>query len=181
MFGWLRRRKARAPEDPVSAFDQAIAEHQAQGAAIRAAAATLLARRAILKREEEDAERSLDALQNKLRSASLSGDDSALSVLESDLNRAKVSKEVAQERWARVDADAAVLLERAKALTERIERLQSERAEAHSTFELERLLAATQDEGGAAVARALKLDAARDEVERAQALAQTLRAQKNKG
>ena len=76
VFGWFSRKKrsGEAPKDPIAAFDSVIQSLERQGAEVRKSAATLLALRAELGRDEKRYGARDDELATRIATASHEGD-----------------------------------------------------------------------------------------------------------
>ena len=173
LLEWWRRRRARREVDPLVIYDRLIESLEAEAASVRRGAATLLALQGELRRGAERARAQAEQLLARAQEAERHGDPEAASLLRADARLMRGAPDAAA--LLRVEEDAAVLVARA---TQQQERLGALRAERES--------AALRLEAGAAVREALQREAqrfeqlvalqeARDEVERAHALAELYR------
>ena len=174
MFGWFKKKAmAKGPTDPLAAYDELIGSLDRQGQAVRKSAATLLALRKELSRDLERYGERLQGLPARLAKAQ--GDPAAEKTLTRDREEAERLLDATKQALARADADSALLVETAEQLGRRRTELLTERQSARARLG-----------AGVAVSDALKqqaerfdkivaLDAARDEVERAHALAEIYR------
>lgn len=173
--------KKKAPprrEDPLAAFDGFIDDLERQGAEIRRSAATLLALRAELTRTEEKQKAHLSDVRDRTVEAKARNDARATETLERD--EATLLKQLAatQEGLARATADAELLMEAAKGIAGQVEELRAERASAQARLAAGIAVTESMKQRSAEIAKVLKLDEARDEIERAHALAEIYRDEK---
>lgn len=173
LLEWWRRRRARRELDPLATYDRLIESVEAEAAAVRRAAATLLALQGEQRRGMERARAQAEQLLARAQETERQGDLEAASQLRVDARQVRKAPEAAALQ--RVEEDAALLVSRARELQERLGALRAEREDA-----------ALRLRAGAAVREALQqeserfeqriaLEAARDEVERAHALAELYR------
>ncbi len=156
--------------DPLAAFDAMIASLERQGAAARKAAATLVALRAELRRDEQKYRARLGELE-----ARESGDPRVRSVMLRDAAEARGLLARTEEALAQAEADATVLLATAEALSRQLAELKEERQSARARFAGGVQVSAALKARAADFEQVMKLDAARDEIERARALAELYR------
>lgn len=172
MFGFFKKKKV-TPRDPLAAFDGVIESLERQGREVRRSAATLLALRKELEREGAGHAARQQDLQERLARAG--GDDRAERTLRADLVELERSIDQTKTALARAEGDAALLLQTAETLGRKIAELKGERQSARARLStglvVSQALQARVDEFD----RVLALDAARDEVERAHALAEVCR------
>lgn len=173
LFDFLRRKKQ--PEDPLAAYEARIDALAERAQLLRKSAATLLAVRRDLDRKLaalEAAERELKARQDQALRA---GDPEVVRVLKEDLQRLGRDRDPVLEQREKVARDAADLSEAVQHVEAESETLQRERDGARVA------LAAGQAVLGARpalvddVGAQLRLEQARDEVEKAHALAEIYR------
>jgi phage shock protein A len=180
LFEFLKRKKKPAKEDkkpldPVAAYNGFIESLERQAAEVRKSAATLLALRGELARDRERYQRRIGEADERLKVAETNGDARAERTLRRDREEAQELLEQSEKALASANEDAALLMEAAEDLARRGRELKAERQSALARFRV-----------GAAVSRALArrveefdklmaLDAARDEVEKAHALADIYR------
>jgi phage shock protein A len=174
VFGFFKR-KPRPPADPLAVFDGAIEAAERDAGELRRSAATLLAQRGMLERDGARLEAERGAVEARLDEALRAGDVRAARLLEADLQRTGLSLAAAREALARVSADAELLVEGARETSARVEALRAERASAHARLLAGQAAGSAMQAEGARRVDDLKLDRARDEVERARALAELWR------
>lgn len=174
MFGLFKKKAAPAkPADPLAVFDAVIASLERQGAEVRKSAATLLALRSELNRDEEKYERRLTATRQRLDRA---GDDAkAQKTLARDLAEAQQLISTTKEAHAQAEANAKLLMEAAEELSRQLAELKEERQSARARLSAGVMVSEALRAQVANFDRVLKLDQARDEVEKAHALAELYR------
>ena len=193
-FRWFRRREPPAP-DPIAAYDDLVSDLESEAAELRRAAATLLTARARLGRELEQAQKAAQQLRTRAAQAAVVGgswssrprpanevrverraDAAAAEVLLRDAERLDRQAEGLREALAQTDVDVDQLKEAAVRVTSQVEQLRNERELARARFTAGTALAAEAMRWRAdRVRRLVAVDAARDEVERAHALAEVWR------
>lgn len=173
MFGFLKKKPAPKPVDAMAQFDQVIESLERQSAEVRKSAATLLALRAELARDEERYGQRLSAIEAKLPRAE--GDVKAETTLRRDQRDAQQLLEHTREAWSQADADSRLLLQAADELSRQLQELKQERQSARTRLDAGRLVSETLRSRVVQFERLMKLDAARDEVEKAHALAELYR------
>ena len=174
MFGFFKKKPPEVKRaDPLEAFDQVIDSVERQGAEVRRSAATLLALRAELSRDQQRYEKRIAELELKLPRAE--GDPKAETTLRRDLHEARSMLDRTQESWSQVEADSRLLIETAEALARQLGELKLERQSAKTRLSAGGLVTEAMKARAAQFERVMKLDAARDEVERAHALAELYR------
>jgi phage shock protein A len=193
-FRWFRRREPPAP-DPIAAYDDLVSDLESEAAELRRAAATLLTARARLGRELEQAQKAAQQLRTRAAQAAVAGgswssrprpanevrverraDAAAAEVLLRDAERLDRQAEGLRETLAQTDVDVDQLKEAAVRVTSQVEQLRNERELARARFTAGTALAAEAMRSRAdRVRRLVAVDAARDEVERAHALAEVWR------
>jgi len=174
-FRWFRRRPAPAP-DPIAAYDDLVSDLAGEAAELRRAAATLLTVRSRLGRELSGMEQVARVLRDRLDRARSAGDGRAAEVLDADARREDRRAEGIREELSRTETDVAQLEEAAARVAGQVDRLRSERDLAAARLTAGTALAAEAQRSRAdRVRRLVAVDAARDEVERAHALAEVWR------
>jgi phage shock protein A len=176
VFGWLsRKRRGATSGDPIAAFDEVIQSLERQGVEVRKSAATLIALRSDLRRDRQKYAVRMTEIGARLATAARDGDEVAERALERD--RDQTTRLLAQTEQALADADrnSRELLEAADGLGRQAADLKAERQSARarlsSSVEVSEALKARSME----FERLMRLDEARDEIERAQALADLYR------
>lgn len=174
VFGFFKRKPTpRPPEDPLAVFDAVIASLEREGAAVRKSAAILLAARSELLRDEQKYEQRLAAVKEKLARA---GEEAmALKTLQRDLAEAQQRLDRTREALAQAETNATLLKDAAEDVGRQLGELQDERQSARVRLKAglevsEALKVRVQN-----FDRHMKLDRARDEVEKANALAELYR------
>jgi phage shock protein A len=193
-FRWFRRREPPAP-DPLAAYDDLVSDLESEAAELRQAAATLLTARARLGRELERAQKAAEQLRaraaqsaagarratNPVRPADEArvgarADAAAAEVLHHDAERLDAQSEGLREALAQTEVDVEQLKEAAARVTSQVEQLRNERELARARFTAGTALAAEAMRSRSdRIRRLVAVDAARDEVERAHALAEVWR------
>lgn len=174
-FRWFRRRPV-APPDPIAAYDDLVSDLSSEAAELRRAAATLLTVRARLGRELSGLEQVTRTLRERADRARAGGDLRAAEVLAADVLREDGRASALREELARTGADVEQLEEAARHVAAQIDRLRSERELAAARLTAGTALASEAMRSRAGrVRRLVAVDAARDEVERAHALAEVWR------
>lgn len=169
---WFRRKPA-PPRDPLQAYDLRLDALGERAALLRKSAATLLAVR-------RDLDRKLQALQAQLTQAQAqaqrAGEDATLrAVLGGDVERLRRDLEAATGQRARVDQDALALTAAVGTVEDEREQLAREREGASVQLAATGAVLAARPALEDRVDELIQLDAARDEVERAHALAEIYR------
>lgn len=181
MFGLFRRKKKPAPPlDPLAAYDQLLEELERQGADVRRSAATLLALRGELTRAIERDRKRIEDAQRRRGEAVARADARAERTMDRDVLELGKQVFASEEALARTQADAELLLELADELGRRASELRAERTSARARFAAGQLVATALQERTKEFKEALIVDAARDEVERAHALAEIYREEKDR-
>ncbi len=182
MFGFLRKKSKRAsslPADPLAAYDGVIDSFERQGAEVRKSAATLLALRGELNRELEKYVKRLDGIDARMAAAN--NDVKIAQVLLRDREDALVMKMQTDAALEGAKRDAQMLLTAAEDLAAKVTSLKAERLSAKARFAAGHTLSEGLRAQVEEFDRVVKLDAARDEVEKAHALADLYREEaKNK-
>lgn len=174
MFGLFRRKRPK-PVDPLAAYDGAIEALEREGAAIRQSAATLLVLRAELLRSISKQSAKAAELSRRLEEAKAKDDLLSVRTLGRDLEQLSQRIALNREALAKVEADAATLTDSAEELQRRQGDLVAEREGAHAQLALGQAAITAFVPPSHKVERTVALDAARDEVERAHALAEIYR------
>ncbi len=176
MFDWLRKRLRRSPPpvtDPLAAFDQLIEDLERQGAGIRKSAATLLALKGDLARSESRYAQRLEEIDRRLAQAR--GDVKITPALERDRSQTEALLHSTRESFVRAEQDGLLLLEAASDLGQRVAELRAERESASARLAVGGLMSSALREQVQRFEKVLAVDAARDEIERAHALANIYR------
>jgi len=179
LFGFFRRKgkaKAKAlPKDPIAAFDALLEQLDRQGSEVRKSAAALLTSRGELQRSQERYARQQEEIAQRMQTAAERGDGKAEKVLKKDLQQVAAKAQQTEEALAKVAADAELVLELARSLGEQSASLREERNSALARLDAETLLTGALTERAARIEQVLAVDAARDDLERAHALAEIVR------
>lgn len=175
VLGFFKKKAkpTKEPTDPLEAFDQLIASLERQGAQVRKSAATLLALRGDLVRDQDRIGKRLTTVEEKLTRAM--GDPAAEKVLQRDLADAQRLLEKTKESFAQADTDSKLLLETADQLGRELVELKEERQSAKARLNAGLVVSEALRSRALGFDKVMKLDAARDEVERAHALAELYR------
>ncbi len=174
-FRWFRRRPAPAP-DPIAAYDDLVSDLAAEASELRRAAATLLTVRARLGRELAGLEERGSMLRDRADRARAGGDGPSAAVLSADAAREDGRASALREELARTEADVEQLEQAARRVAQQVDRLRSERDLAAARLTAGTALASEALRSRAdRIRRLVAVDAARDEIERAHALAEVWR------
>lgn len=174
MFGFLKKKIIPPkPTDPLAVFDAVIASLERQGAEVRKSAATLLALRAELGRDERKYELRTQTTQEKLERAD--GDPKIEKTLRRDLQEARQLLDRTREAHAQAETNAKLLMEAAEDLSKQLAELAEERQSARARLSAGVMVSDALRAQVANFDRVMKLDKARDEVEKAHALAELYR------
>jgi phage shock protein A len=179
-FDWLRKKLRRTPEpvkDPLAAFDQLIEDLERQGAEVRKSAATLLALKGDLTRSEARYVKRLGELDQRRIQAH--GDATLTQALARDHSQASALLHTTRESLTRAEQDAHLLLEAASDVGRRVAELRAERESASARLAVGGLMSSALREQVDRFEKVLAVDAARDEVERAHALANIYREERD--
>ena len=163
------------PKDPIAAFDAMLELLDRQGSEVRKSAAALLASRGELQRSQARYARQKEEIGERIRTAAERGDSRAEQVLRRDLEQVELKARATDEALAKVAADAELVLELARDLGEQSATLRDERNSARARFDAEQVLSDALQKRSARIEQVLALDAARDELEKAHALAEIVR------
>ncbi len=179
LFDWLRKKKTpkkpERPTDPLAAFDQLIEDLERQGAEVRKSAATLLALRGDLSRSQERYVKRLEDIARRRAVADEQGDAKIALALERDRSQTEALLNTTQESLNRAEQDGKLLLEAAADIGNRVAELRIERESASARLTVGGLVSAALREQVERFDKVLAVDAARDEIERAHALAEIYR------
>ncbi|MCC6336370.1 MAG: hypothetical protein IT380_20585 [Myxococcales bacterium] len=173
-FFW-KKAPPKKPEDPLAVFDGVISALERQAAEVRRSAATLLALKGELSRDEAKYRRRLAELDERLSDARRADDAKAQATLEKDKRDAVRRLEESKEALGRAGSDAELLKETAEDLGRQVADLKDERLSARARMSAGVAVTEAMRAQAAQLERVLKLDAARDEVEKAHALADIYR------
>lgn len=171
VFGFFKKKKDAKPADPLAVFDQLIDSLERQTAAARKSAVTLLALRAELRRDQDKYRARIHAIDKKPSTT----DAAVLKVLARDQTEAQRLLERTDEALAQAEADSTLLLEAAEDLGRQLQELKEERQSARARFSSGAMVTDALKAQAAGFEKVMKLDAARDEVEKAHALAELYR------
>lgn len=175
-MGFFTKKKApKKPDDPLAVFDQVIASLSRQAGEVRRSAATLLALKGELSREQARYQKRLKELEDRRADARRAEDSKAELTLEKDRIDAQRRLDETKEALARAVSDAELLKETAEQLGRQVSELEDERLSAKARMSAGVAVTEALKTHAAQLERVLKLDAARDEVEKAHALAELYR------
>jgi len=175
MFGFGKKKAKKvpaSPADPLATYDEVLASLERQAGQVRKSAATLLAARSALKREQDQLGTRLQSARARLGEAEAADNDRAAHTLRGDVEAMERKLEAADLSLTRAEDDARLLKDAAEGLGKKVATLKEERQSAKLQLTAGRAVSAALQAEVAELDRVLKLDAARDEVERAHALAQ---------
>ncbi len=176
MFGLFKKKKSAAkPVDPMVAYDQVIDSLERRAADVRKSAATLLSLRGDLSRDRERFAKRLIDLEPRVDEAGRTGDASIERVLRKDRDEAERQKKQTDEALEGARSDAELLMSTAEDLSRKVSELKTERLSAKARFDAGLAMTETLRLHVEEFERSVKLDAARDEVEKAHALADLYR------
>ncbi len=178
MFGLFKKKdkKVAAPaKDPLAVYDGFIEQLDRQGAEVRRSAATLLALRGELSRDVVKYGKRIGELEARVSEATVKNDARAKKTLQRDLEEAKELLESSQKALTSTQEDSVLLMEAAEDLSRRATQLKSERASARARIAAGQVVSAALRQQVEEFDRVMALDAARDEVEKAHALADIYR------
>lgn len=175
MFGFGSKKKKAPPEDPLKAYDAYLEDLDRQAGEVRKSAATLLALRSTLQRDQEKYRKQRDELNARFKKANDKSDAKATRLLQADLEHTDKLIDGTNEALARAETDAELLMDAAKDLAKKADELRAERASAKARLAAGIAVTAAMRQEVTRIDKVLALDKARDEVERAFALAQVYR------
>lgn len=170
-----KKQKPARNDDPIAVFDELIASVSRQGAVVRESAATLSTIRSQLKRDCEKYQSRIKDCQQRLIDAQKLKDDLVVDRLKSDAEEATRMAAESTESLARVEGDARQLMETAQLLAKQLAELKAERVSARTRMTAGSVTQKALKERSEEFDRVLKLDKARDDIERAHALAELYR------
>ncbi|MFZ5446947.1 MAG: hypothetical protein ACOZQL_43570 [Myxococcota bacterium] len=159
--------------DPLAVFDSVIASVDRQGAEVRKSAATLLALRGELTRDHDKYGKRITELEARLVRAD--GDAAVERTLRRDLDEARRMLEKTREALGEAERNSRLLLDAAEELSKQLSELREERQGARARLSAGLMVSDALKAQVASFDRVMKLDAARDEVEKAHALAELYR------
>lgn len=183
MFGFFKKKpspKPSAPADPLAAYDGFIEAVERQASEVRRSAATLLALRGELTRDREKYSRRVSELGTRTREAVAKGDARAEKTLARDAVEAQAMLEASERALVLATDDAKLLLTAAEGLNAKVRELKSERQSARARLSAGQVVSAALQQQVEEFERVIALDAARDEVEKAHALADIYRDDQSK-
>jgi len=169
------------PADPLAAFDAFIEDLERQAAEIRKSAAALISLRGELIRSCERYEKRIAEIASRKQVAEQRNDPKALSMLERDHDEALRLISVTRESLVKVESDALLLGEASQDYNQRATELKAERQSAHARLSAGLKVTEALRDRSERIRRTLALDAARDEIERAHALADIYREERDRG
>jgi phage shock protein A len=174
LLDWFRKKP---PEtvDPVKAFEQRIDALCNRASALRKSAATLLTVRRDLDRKLETLGKQIAVAQTNGERAEQSGDSQAAMVLKNDQERFGKEKEHLSDQRAKVIEDAQALTNAVRTIESEVDELKRERDSARVQLATKDVLVRAKPAMEERVDELIKIDRARDEVERAHALAEIYR------
>jgi phage shock protein A len=178
LFDWLRKKtpkQSERPADPLVAFDQLIEDLERQGVEVRKSAATLLALKGDLSRSQERYVKRLEDIARRRAIADEQGEVKIATTLERDRSQAEALLNTTRESLQRAEQDGKLLLEAAADIGNRVAELRAERESASARLAVGGLVTGALREQVERFEKVLALDAARDEIERAHALADIYR------
>jgi hypothetical protein len=179
LFNFLKRKpktkEPAKPLDPVAAYDGFIESLERQAAEVRKSAATLLALRGELARDGERYQKRIKELDERVKVAQSKGDARAEKTLRRDREEAEEMVEECEKALASANEDSALLLEAAEDLARRGRELKAERMSARARMRVGAAVSGALARKVEEFDKLMALDAARDEVEKAHALADIYR------
>ena len=171
LFG--KKKEPPKPVDPLEAFDAMITALERQGVEVRKSAATLLALKGELARDREKFQKRLASIDE--RRVKAANEPRVLRTLEGDHGETQRMLARTDEALAQAESDAKLLLETAERLKSELLELREERQSAKARLSAGVMVSEALKARVASFDKVMKLDAARDEVERAHALADLYR------
>lgn len=174
-FSFFKKKAQPKPVDPLEAYDGVLASMERQGQELRKSAATLLTLKAQFARDEARYQQQLGELGRRIEEAGELGDAKAETVLRRDLLATQRRLEETLKARAQADEDASLLTHAVTEHMKRLEDLRAERQSAQARLSAGVVVSDALRQQVEEVDRVLKLDKARDEIERAQALADIYR------
>ena len=177
LWSWFKKRFGRAPpeaEDPVKAFDQRLDTLGARACELRRSAATLLAARGEIDRAIVAAKDAEQQARDRLGKAAGRADIAA--VLEADAARAAERQQALKEQREKLETEAKALAETVGKVEADAELLRREREAVQARWKASRTVTeASSKVLSDSFSELAALERARDEVERAHALADITR------
>ena len=180
MFGFFKRKQKPGALDPLAEYDGQVEALERDAAELRRAAATLLAHKASLAAECARQEALRVEVGARLDEAARAGDSRACTLLGKDLSRAAEALLRGREALSRAEVEAELLVDSARDMADEVTRLRAERGAAKARLAAGMAAGQAFRTDAARVQRALALERARDEVERAYALAELWREERGK-
>jgi hypothetical protein len=174
LLDWLRR-KPLPTVDPLAAYDARIDALGARGQLLRKSAATLLAVRRDLDRRSADLEGKQEQTAARAQAAKSEGDLDSASVLADDARKLGADLDALRAQREKVVRDAEDLAAAVKAVEAEGEELQRERDGARVALAAGQAVLSARPALTDHFDETLKLEQARDEVEKAHALAEIYR------
>jgi phage shock protein A len=175
-FGFFKKRQsAKGKPNPLESFDAVLTSMERQGQELRRSAATLLALKAQFARDEERYHKQLAELGRRIAEAGELGDARAETVLRNDRTAMQLRLDETLKARAQADEDAGLLTHAVTEHMKRLDELRAERQSAEARLSAGVVVSEALQQQVEEVDRVLKLDKARDEIERAQALADIYR------
>lgn len=177
VFKLFSRKKPQPPRepDPLAAYDAFIEDLERQGSEIRKHAAALLTVRGELTRAAQRYEQRLGEIGARKGVAQVRSDAKAAATMDRDRAETQRLLESTRESLAKVEEDAQLLMEAAQDVTAQVTELKAERTSAHARLSAGTVVTEALRARKERFDRVLALDAARDEIERAHALADIYR------
>ena len=175
MMSWLKglgAKKDRKPEDPMEAWDRRIDALSGKGSELRKAAATLLALRSELERGVNTAKARMKDAGSRLEQAIAQSKQDVATVLEDDLEQARERADHLTAELERVVQDASALGLTAREIEKEAEGLRRERASAAARLMASKTVSGLAHALNDRLDEVMALEKARDDIERAHALAE---------
>jgi phage shock protein A len=176
-----KKKKEDPPKDPIAAYDGLIEDLDRQAGQVRKSAATLLSLRGELTRDVEKYARRAEEIEKRRTTAQEKADARAARVLDRDLRECRELLETSKKALASAEDDGNVLVDAAQELAKKISELKAERQSARARLSVGLAVSTALKQHSARIDQVLALDAARDEVEKARALADIYREDFEKG
>jgi phage shock protein A len=177
VFGFFKKKDKASPRpaDPLEAFDAVVESMERQGEELRRSAATLLALKAQFARDEVKYAAQQRELEARIIEAASLGDARAETVLRRDQLETQRRLDETLKARAQAVEDAELLSEAAREHASKLSDLKDERQRAKARLSAGLVVSEALQAQVEEVDRVLKLDRARDEIERAHALADIYR------
>jgi phage shock protein A len=181
VFGFFKRKQRQpAVADPLAEYDGQVEALERDAAELRRAAATLLAHTSTLERDCTRQESERGELSARLDEATRAGDARAVKLLSADVNRVDEALRQSREALAQAEVEAQLLVDTARDMSAEVTRLRAERGAAKARLAAGRAAGQAFRTESARAQRTVALERARDEVERAHALAELWREERGK-